>query len=72
MKLRKLITGLLIGALMAASLTACRSKDSTQTTQSAGNDTALTLDQIKKNGKLVVATEAAYEPFEYLDRKSVV
>lgn len=67
MKLRKLITGLLIGALMAASLTACGSKDSTQTTQSAGNGTVLTLDQIKKNGKLVVATEAAYEPFEYLD-----
>lgn len=67
MKLRKLITGLLIGALMAASLTACGSNDSTQTTQSAGNGTALTLDQIKKNGKLVVATEAAYEPFEYLD-----
>ncbi len=69
MKLKKLITGLLAGILMVTSLTACGNNETTgsKTAQSAKSGAALTLDQIKKNGKLVVATEAAYEPFEYLD-----
>lgn len=67
MKLKKLLAGLLISTFMAATFTACGSNDNAQTAPSAGSGTALTLEQIKKNGKLVVATEAAYEPFEYLD-----
>lgn len=35
-------------------------------------DGPLTLDQIKENGKLTVATEAAYEPFEYMDGDKIV
>lgn len=33
---------------------------------------ALTLDEIKAKGALVVATEAAYEPFEYLDGDDII
>lgn len=32
----------------------------------------LTLEAIKEKGKLVVATEAAYEPFEYLDGDKII
>ena len=38
-------------------------------TESGGE---LTLDAIKAKGKLVVATEAAYEPFEYLDGDQII
>ena len=36
------------------------------------NGGELTLDAIKAKGKLVVATEAAYEPFEYLDGDQII
>lgn len=32
----------------------------------------VTIEDIKKSGKLVVATEAAYEPFEYLDGDKII
>lgn len=43
-----------------------------QTTETASSDGPLTLDAIKAKGKLTVATEAAYEPFEYLDGDKIV
>ncbi|MBO5449593.1 MAG: transporter substrate-binding domain-containing protein [Ruminococcus sp.] len=50
-------------SLTLGCLTSCGSKE---------QDGPLTLDQIKENGKLTVATEAAYEPFEYLDGDNIV
>ena len=43
-----------------------------QSTETASSDGPLTLDAIKAKGKLTVATEAAYEPFEYLDGDKIV
>ena len=37
-----------------------------------GQSGELTLEAIKEKGKLVVATEAAYEPFEYLDGDKII
>ena len=53
--LRKVCAVAVASVLAAGCLTACGSS------KNAG---PLTLDQIKENGKLTVATEAAYEPFE--------
>lgn len=60
-KLIKKITAITMTALLAATvLTGCGS-------QSAKNDGPLTPESIKEAGKLVSYTEAANEPFEYLD-----
>lgn len=56
--LRKVCAAAVASVLAAGCLTACGSSKNTG---------PLTLDQIKENGKLTVATEAAYEPFEYMD-----
>lgn len=65
-RLWKKITMLaLAGAMALCSLTGCGENGSEGSSGDSGS--ALTLEQIKKNGKLTVATEAAYEPFEYLD-----
>ena len=53
--LRKVCAVAVASVLAAGCLTACGSSKNTG---------PLTLDQIKENGKLTVATEAAYEPFE--------
>lgn len=70
----KRITAVCLSAVIAVlGLAACGSQPETVT---ESNDTAegsaLTLDQIKSKGKLTVATEAAYEPFEYLDGEKIV
>lgn len=66
----KTVAGLLVGA-MALGLVGCGSTDAGSASTDAGSASAsgeaLTLEDIKAAGKLVVATEAAYEPFEYLD-----
>lgn len=60
-KLFKKLTAIAMSALVAATvLTGCGS-------QSAKNDGPLTPESIKAAGKLVSYTEAANEPFEYLD-----
>lgn len=61
--LKKLGAAALAVSLAAGCLTGCGDK---------AQEGPLTLDQIKDNGKLVVATEAAYEPFEYLDGEKIV
>ena len=61
--LRKVCAVAVASVLAAGCLTACGSS------KNAG---PLTLDQIKKNGKLTVATEAAYEPFEYMDGDKII
>lgn len=75
----KLMAGTVAGTMMIGCLTGCGSEsagttdagtDTTvdgTTTEAADDGEALTLDAIKAKGKLVVATEAAYEPFEFLD-----
>lgn len=65
----KLMAGALAGAMTIGCLAGCGSTktDSTTNTSTTDNGEALTLDDIKARGKLVVATEAAYEPFEFLD-----
>ena len=57
--LRKVCAVAVASVLAAGCLTACGSSKNTG---------PLTLDQIKENGKLTVATEAAYEPFEYMEK----
>lgn len=65
---KRLLMVTLAGTMLVGSMTGCQSSTSGNDAAATEGDTsALTLDQIKKNGKLVVATEAAYEPFEYLD-----
>lgn len=71
----KLMAGAVAGTMMIGCLAGCGSSDSGSsdtaadgtTTEAADDGEALTLDAIKAKGKLVVATEAAYEPFEFLD-----
>lgn len=60
-KLKKLLAAVLAGTMVITSLTGCGGSG-------ASSKGHLTIEQIKKNGKLIVATEAAYEPFEYLDK----
>ena len=61
--LRKVCAVAVTSVLAAGCLTACGSSKNTG---------PLTLDQIKENGKLTVATEAAYEPFEYMDGDKII
>ena len=61
--LRKVCAVAIASVLAAGCLTACGSS------KQSG---PLTLEQIKENGKLTVATEAAYEPFEYMDGEKIV
>lgn len=60
--LRKIGAIAVSATLSALSLTSCGSADKGP----------LTLDAIKESGKLSVATEAAYEPFEYMDGETIV
>lgn len=60
-KLKKLLAAVLARTMVITSLTGCGGSG-------ASSKGPLTIEQIKKNGKLIVATEAAYEPFEYLDK----
>lgn len=66
MKMKKMTAAVMAGVMMVSVFAGCGGSSDTAG-GSTGNGEELTLEQIKKNGKLVVATEAAYEPFEYLD-----
>ena len=66
MKMKKVMAVVMAGIMMVSVFTGCGGSTGA-TGSSSGSGKELTLEQIKKNGKLVVATEAAYEPFEYLD-----
>lgn len=72
--LKRLAASLMAFTMLATGLTACGNGGTAATegtteaaASAAGSGEALTLDAIKASGKLSVATEAAYEPFEYLD-----
>lgn len=60
MKIKKALAGILVGVL-SLGLVACSSSDS------KGSDAKSTtqLEQIKENGKLVIATSADYPPYEF-------
>lgn len=58
-----LISAAAIGCLC---ITGCTGK------QAGSSDEPLTLEAIKSKGTLTVATEAAYEPFEFLDGETIV
>lgn len=64
----KRIAGAAMAAVMAIGFVGCSSSSGT----TSSSDGPLTLDKIKASGKLTVATEAAYEPFEYLDGEKIV
>lgn len=61
--LKKVCAMAVAASLAVGCMTACGGKE---------EDGPLTLDQIKENGKLTVATEAAYEPFEYMEGDKIV
>lgn len=74
---KKIMSLLTIGVMSAVCLTGCGgggTEAGTGDTQSEGSVSSdvLTLDSIKVKGKLSVATEAAYEPFEYLDGDTII
>ena len=69
---RKSVLKRIAAAAMAAAMAIGFAGCSSSGTSSASSDGPLTLDKIKANGKLTVATEAAYEPFEYLDGEKIV
>lgn len=74
---KKTAAAVLAMVMAGSMLTGCGSTadtDSTSadTTGTTASGEALTLDAIKEKGKLSVATEAAYEPFEYLDGETIV
>ena len=70
--MKRMMTFLLAAAMGIGCLSGCGSSE-TETTGTAGDSSGqLTLEQIKEKGKLVVATEAAYEPFEYLDGDKII
>ncbi|MBV4427505.1 transporter substrate-binding domain-containing protein [Clostridium tyrobutyricum] len=74
-KIKKLITVLMLAVMVAAGFSGCgKSEGSTgdaevSKTSSSG---ALTIEKLKKAGKLVSATEAANQPFEYLENNKIV
>ncbi len=81
MKKRMKWIALMTAGLMAAGcLAGCGSSGSSTSSSADGESTSteakssgeLTLEDIKAKGKLVVATEAAYEPFEYLDGDEII
>lgn len=73
----RFVAFMMAGMMAAVSLTGCGSSTgssagSSAAGESTGSSGELTLEAIKAKGKLVVATEAAYEPFEYLDGDKVI
>lgn len=59
MKIKKILSAVMCLTLAAVSFTAC------------GSSNAQSLDAIKKSGKLIMYTNAAFEPFEYVDSNGV-
>lgn len=71
--MKRLATLVLTVVMGIGCLAGCGSNSgSADTSVGSSSKGPLTLEQIKKNGKLVVATEAAYEPFEYLDGDKII
>lgn len=68
-QMKKVLATMLTGILMAGCLAGCGGTTDSTENESSGtaSSESLTLEMIKERGKLVVATEAAYAPFEYLD-----
>lgn len=66
---KKVFACALSAVIAAGCLTACGGSSDEG---GSASDGPLTLDKIKERGKLTVATEAAYEPFEYLDGETIV
>jgi|GEM_PF-59637 len=70
---RRMLPAVLAVVMAIGTLTGCGSSSTASASasvtsgSSSATSSALTLDAIKAKGKLSVATEAAYEPFEYLD-----
>lgn len=76
-KIKKLVTMFLAGTMLISGLIGCgKSEGSTGGTDVASTKTSsdgpLTIEKLKTVGKLVSATEAANEPFEYLDNNEIV
>lgn len=77
-ELMRWMAGACIGVLAAGTLAGCGSSTgstaagSSTEAAAASSDGPLTLDAIKEKGTLIVATEAAYEPFEYLDGDNII
>ena len=75
--IKKIMAIATVGVLSVACFSGCGSTASTGSEGStevtaSGSDETLTLDAIKAKGKLSVATEAAYEPFEYMEGDEIV
>lgn len=70
--MKRMMTFLLAAAMGIGCLSGCGSSGTETTGTAGGSSGQLTLEQIKEKGKLVVATEAAYEPFEYLDGDKII
>ena len=80
----KKIAAFMLAAATAFSMVGCGSSSSsstdTSTTESSDSDTssdsgdsaARTLDEIKSSGKVIMATNAEFEPFEYKDGNDIV
>ena len=71
-KMKRMMTFLLAAAMGIGCLSGCGSSGTETTGTASDSSGQLTLEQIKEKGKLVVATEAAYEPFEYLDGDKII
>lgn len=74
-KIKKLITVFMLSIMVVASFSGCgKSEGSTgdaEVSKTSSNG-ALTIEKLKKAGKLVSATEAANQPFEYLENNKIV
>ncbi len=75
-KIKKLITIFIAGTMIVSGLIGCgKSEGSTgniASSNSVSSNGPLTIEKLKEVGTLVSATEAANEPFEYLDNNEIV
>lgn len=69
---KKVLTAGLALVMAGSLLTGCGSSDGGSTQSASSSSGPLTLESIKQKGKLSVATEAAYEPFEYMDGEKII
>ncbi len=65
--LRKIVSMLMIAALICLCLIGCQKSAETSGDSSASSSDEVTIEGIKKEGVLHVVTEVAFEPFEYYD-----
>lgn len=71
MKMKK-IAAFMLAAATAFSFVGCGSASGSSDTASAETSEARTLDEIKSSGKIIMATNAEFEPFEFKDGNEVV